>query len=75
MYSMFFTSDVWAFIYNIWMQNKDALFALPTEVKAIIALAIAITIAGSIIRKVWKGAQTAIIIGIIYYVCTLVGIV
>lgn len=56
-------------------QNKDALLALPQELKMIIVAGIAITLVSSILSKAWKITKNIIIIGIIYFLLTSIGII
>ena len=61
---------MWWFFYNLFLENKDALLALPTEIKTIAMIAMIVSIGGGIIRRMWKLVEIVIVVGLLYFVAT-----
>lgn len=60
---------------KLFLENKDALIALPTEVKMIIVAAIVITLVSGIIKKAVKLLSTAAFLAACYFICTYIGLI
>lgn len=66
---------MWWFLYNLFMENKDAVLALPTEIKTILMISLAITIGGGIVRRVWGLVKVMIVVAILYFGATFLGLI
>ena len=60
---------------KLFLENKDALLALPTEVKTIIVISIAAMILSGLIRKATKLLSIACVVAIGYFACTYLGLI
>ena len=63
------------FLYNLFMENKDAIIALPTPVKTIIIAALVYMIGSGVIKKMISLLSIAIIIAILYFGAVYLGFV
>ena len=61
------------FIY-LFLNNQEAILALPTEVKTILLITFALMFGGAIISKTKKLLKFTIIAAIIYFVAAYVGL-
>lgn len=57
-----------------WEENKDALFALPSEIKQVIIIAMVLAFLASVISKAWGFLKYIILAGILYFALTSFGI-
>ena len=56
------------FLWNLFMENKDALLSLPQEVKIILLVSLAIFIGTAILKKAWRFAKIAALVAVGYFV-------
>jgi len=55
------------FLYNLFMENKDAIVALPTPIKTIALVTIIITIGTSFVKKAMRILTIATMVAIAYF--------
>ncbi len=60
---------------KLFLENRDALIALPTEIKLIIIASIIVMIVSGIIRKAVKLLTTAAFLAACYFICTYIGLI
>lgn len=63
------------FLYRLFVENQNAIIALPTEVKTIAMITLGLWIGTSLMRKAKQLLEFAIIATIIYFACTFLGII
>ena len=63
------------FIYNLFVENKDAIIALPTSVKTILTIALVVSIGSSIIRKATRFLTTVAIVAVLYFGAVYAGLI
>lgn len=63
------------FLYQLFLENQDAILALPTEVKTIAMITLALWVGTSVIRRAKKLLEFAVLATIIYFACTYLGII
>lgn len=66
---------IFQFIYNLFVENKDAIIALPTPVKTILVTAFIVSISSSIIRKATRFLTTVLVVAILYFGAVYVGLI
>ena len=59
----------WAFV-----ENKDSIMQLPTEVKTILSVALAVCLIKGISCKAVRFLKTVIVVAVVYYLCAFTGI-
>ena len=60
---------------KLFLENKDALIALPTEVKTIFLISLAIFIGMGIARKAMKLLSIAAVVAVLYFGCSFLGVI
>ena len=55
------------FFYKLFEQNKDAILALPTEVKTIFLIALVLSVGSSLIKKATRFLKWLVFAAIIYF--------
>lgn len=63
------------FIYNLFIENKDAIIALPTSVKTILMIAIVVSLGSSILRKATRFLSTVVVVAVLYFAATYAGLI
>ena len=63
------------FIYNLFVENKDALVALPTSVKTILMISIIVSLGSSLLRKATKFLSTVAVVAVLYFAATYAGLI
>jgi hypothetical protein len=59
----------------LFMENKDALLALPSSVKTIAAISIVVFLATSILRSAARLIKIAVIVALVYFGAVYLGVI
>ena len=66
---------MYQFLYQLFLENQDAILALPTEVKTIAMITLALWIGTSVLHRAKKLLEFALLATVIYFACTYLGII
>lgn len=67
--------SLYGFLYYLFMENKDALLALPSSVKTICAVSIAILFGMGLLRSAMRLIKIMAVVAVVYFGAVYLGVI